>query len=330
MPIVSVIIPTCNRTHYLQKAIDSVLGQSETDIEIIVVDDGSQDGTAQLVEKYTDIRVHYLHQENAGRSAARNKGIRAAAGRFISFLDDDDVHCSSKIKTQLAFLAAHPHIDAVASTGYLMDEHDNTQGILAPWKNLKEITLPECIEQSGIPPSSLLLRRRSLDRMEYWFDQRLSYAEDNDFVIRFLLSGHRLTWLPEPLWKYRRHSVRTGYMQLASVLSFHTVLERLFVRSDLAGSILEKKNEILSRSHTAIARFAYLHHMVKLGRYHLEMAVALDPLFLEDTPPRLSCNLSEFGHALSSDERERYCRCLCSNLPEPLLHLRPHLHEAMR
>ena len=330
MPVVSIIIPTYNRSHHLRKAIDSALAQSFTDIELIVVDDGSKDDTGELVRNYADARIQYLHQENAGRSAARNAGMEASAGRFISLLDDDDIHFPHKLHHQMAFLAAHPYLDAVASAGYLIGENDDIQGVFSQRTQPIEITLPDNIHQTGIPPSSLLFRRKCLDRMDCWFDPGISYAEDNDFIIRFLLSGHRLVWLPRPLWGYRRYGGRPSYIQYASTLSFHTILERLVARSDLPSSILDKKDKILSGSHMVVAQFAFLHRISKLGQYHLKMAVALDPSLLESSPPQLIRGLSKFVRDLPTDEQEPYIQYLNSHLPESLLHLRPFLHEALR
>jgi glycosyltransferase involved in cell wall biosynthesis len=91
MPTVSVVIPTYNRAEYLPRAIDSVLDQTFSDFELVVVDDASTDETSQIIREYTDGRLGYIQfDENAGANAARNAGIRAAAGEFISFLDSDD------------------------------------------------------------------------------------------------------------------------------------------------------------------------------------------------------------------------------------------------
>lgn len=85
----SIIIPTYNRAAFLPKAIDSVLAQTYTDWELIIVDDGSTDNTSEVVRKYTDERIRYIYQENAERSAARNKGIQHATGEYVCFMDSD-------------------------------------------------------------------------------------------------------------------------------------------------------------------------------------------------------------------------------------------------
>jgi glycosyltransferase involved in cell wall biosynthesis len=110
--LVSVIIPTYNRAYIVGKAIDSVLRQTYANVEVVVVDDGSTDGTADLLRRY-DHRVRYLAQKNAGVSAARNTGLRAARGEFIALLDSDDEWLPWKVELQVRFLRAFPAVGMV-------------------------------------------------------------------------------------------------------------------------------------------------------------------------------------------------------------------------
>jgi glycosyltransferase involved in cell wall biosynthesis len=109
----SVIIPTYNRCTLLSEAIDSVLQQSYPSIEIIVIDDGSNDSTAEMVsEKYP--QVDYYYQSNQGPAAARNRGIRESTGNLVAFLDSDDIWLENKIKLELMLLRAFPGADVLA------------------------------------------------------------------------------------------------------------------------------------------------------------------------------------------------------------------------
>ena len=100
MPLVSVIIPTYNRAHFLERAINSVLGQTFTDFELIVADDGSNDSTPDVLKKFQD-RLIGIHQEHAGVSAARNAGIQHSIGRLLAFLDSDDEWYPDKLNRQV-------------------------------------------------------------------------------------------------------------------------------------------------------------------------------------------------------------------------------------
>ncbi len=107
MPKVSVIIPTFNCAVYLPQAIESVLGQTWQDFELIVVDDGSTDDTCQVLAPYQN-RLVYLYQENQGESSARNKGIQVAQGEYLAFLDSDDLWLATKLERQITVLEAWP------------------------------------------------------------------------------------------------------------------------------------------------------------------------------------------------------------------------------
>src|SRR5258708_23537141 len=105
MPEVSVIIPTHNRRELVREAIASVCAQTYQDFELIVIDDGSTDGTCEIVHEFPD--VHYVFQENRGVSAARNRGVALSCGRLLAFLDSDDFWQPRKLETQVAFFAVH-------------------------------------------------------------------------------------------------------------------------------------------------------------------------------------------------------------------------------
>ncbi|MDY0039233.1 MAG: glycosyltransferase family A protein, partial [Desulforhabdus sp.] len=107
--VVSVIIPTYNRASFLKEALDSVLLQQNAEMEVIVVDDGSTDDTAAIVESFGRA-VTYLYQSNAGVSAARNTGIKAARGRWLALLDSDDLWLPGKLQFQLELLNRHKDI----------------------------------------------------------------------------------------------------------------------------------------------------------------------------------------------------------------------------
>ena len=102
--MISVVLPSYNRAHILPRAIESILGQTYKDIELIIVDDGSSDNTAEVVGSFSDSRIVYVRQENAGACAARNNGIAHARGDYIAFQDSDDIWHHDKLEKQLATL----------------------------------------------------------------------------------------------------------------------------------------------------------------------------------------------------------------------------------
>lgn len=125
-PQISVIVPTYNREHVLERALDSIVAQTVDDWEIIVIDDGSTDGTPDVAARYGSRlkdRFTYVHQENRGAGAARNRGIDAARGRYVAFLDSDDEFLPTKLERQLALLDLRPKLGLVYSD-YVIIETD--------------------------------------------------------------------------------------------------------------------------------------------------------------------------------------------------------------
>ncbi|MBD3243330.1 MAG: glycosyltransferase [Chitinivibrionales bacterium] len=121
-PLISVVIPTYNRRSYITEAIDSVLAQTYDDYEVVVVDDGSTDGTREALEQYAHA-IRYVYQENAGCAAARNTGLEHARGRWIAFLDSDDVWLPDKLATQAADLQHFPAANAHALNAHIYRDH---------------------------------------------------------------------------------------------------------------------------------------------------------------------------------------------------------------
>jgi glycosyltransferase involved in cell wall biosynthesis len=123
-PTISVIIPTYNREKLIAASIDSVLAQTFRDFEIIVIDDGSTDGTADVASRY-GTRIRYVPRANEGRSAARNYALSIARGRFIAFLDSDDLYLPGKLALQVEYLENHPDVGMIYTSAYCIDENGN-------------------------------------------------------------------------------------------------------------------------------------------------------------------------------------------------------------
>ncbi len=180
-PLVSVIIPTYNRGWILKEAIDSVLAQDFADFELIVVDDGSNDNTQGILDSYKEDIV-ILRQDNKGVSSARNKGIASASGRFIAFLDSDDLWLPKKLSMQVGFFNTN-HDALICQT----EEKWFRNGIrVNPKKrhkklsgNIFEPSLCLCL----VSPSAVMIKR-SLFEKTGMFDETLPACEDYDMWLR--------------------------------------------------------------------------------------------------------------------------------------------------
>jgi len=182
MPKVSVIIPTYNRLPVLKEAVDSVLVQDFEDFELIVVDDGSTDGTPEEVKKYGG-RVKLLqHLENRGVSATRNRGILHAKGKYIAFLDSDDLWVKGKLKAQVSFLDDNPQYPLCYADEIWIRRGKRVNPKLKHAKYsgwIFEKCLPLCI----ISPSSALLKKTLFSKVGL-FDEALPVCEDYDLWLR--------------------------------------------------------------------------------------------------------------------------------------------------
>lgn len=119
-PKVSVLLPAYNAAEHLGKAINSILGQAFTDFELIIINDGSTDGTQELLKDFSDPRIHVIHQENLGLPKALNAGIKASRGTYIARQDADDISLSDRLGKQVDFLDAHPSYGLVGSWSQIM------------------------------------------------------------------------------------------------------------------------------------------------------------------------------------------------------------------
>ncbi len=197
MPRVSVVIPTFNRRGMVFEAVESVLCQTWRDWELVVVDDGSTDGTAEALEaEFGDPRVRVFRQENAGASAARNRGARGTRGPLLAFLDSDDTWLPEKLERQLEALREHPESPAcyTEEIWYRRGRRVNPRTIHAKhggW--VFDRCLPLCI----ISPSSILLSRGVFEGLG-GFDESLPACEDYEFWLR-LAARHPIHLVAEPL-----------------------------------------------------------------------------------------------------------------------------------
>jgi len=181
-PLVSVIIPTYNRLHTLDRAIKSVLCQTNDNLEIIVIDDGSTDGTDNYIKNIEDDRIVYIkHEFNKGVSAARNTGIMASKGEFIALLDSDDEWMPEKTAIQLETFSKYGENIIAGCTGHYLIQPDRKLEFQPP-ENI--FWFKWCLFQCLISPSTLMTTRTAFEKAGY-FDERLIRFEDWDWFIRY-------------------------------------------------------------------------------------------------------------------------------------------------
>jgi len=213
--LVSVIVPAFNAARYLREAVDSVLAQRHDPIEIIVVDDGSTDGTHALAEGF-GAPVRAIFQPNTGPGAARNRGVAAAHGAWLTFLDADDLWLPGKIARQLAALAEEPEETAVFGHVQQFTQREGTA---------VELGAPSCGHHVG----TMMIGRRTFDRVGAFRTDRWM-GEFLDWHLRASDAGIRLKTLPDVLLRRRIHGENLGIRMRAHSLDFPRVLKEALDR----------------------------------------------------------------------------------------------------
>ncbi len=220
MPKISVCIPTFNRVYLLPYAIDSVLKQSEQDFELIVCDDGSRDGTPELMSQYTDNRIKYIrHPQNIGKSNNMRSGFNAASGEYFIKFDDDDRLTTDFLARTSAILEDFS-IDFVGTDHWIININNNrdeekTQENSRRWgrKNLPAGIVNNLLEVVFINQSfqigATLFRHQTLQELGFMLPN-LQNCEDNDLFVRLALAGKKGYYLPELLMEYRSHPEQQG------------------------------------------------------------------------------------------------------------------------
>jgi len=180
-PLVSVIIPTYNRAWTLKKAIDSVLKQDYKNFELIVVDDGSTDSTEKLLLSYAD-SIKIIQQDNQGVSASRNRGIKAAAGDLIAFLDSDDYWYPEKLSAQVDFFNANAEA-LVCQTEELWIRNGKRVNPKKKHQKLSGMIFKPSLALCLISPSAVMIRKKLFGAIS-WFDESFPACEDYDMWLR--------------------------------------------------------------------------------------------------------------------------------------------------
>lgn len=215
--LVSVIIPVYNCERYLAEAIESVLAQTYQNLEAIVVDDGSNDHSADVARSFQS-RVRYYHQINAGAGAARNRGVEFAGGEMLAFLDADDRWVDEKLALQVAVLQTNPKLDMVFGQARQLREG-------AEWEQgIRESRYDGPDLMAGIGPGTMLVRIESFSRVGP-FRTDLKVGEFIDWYARAVEAGLSQLTLPNLLLQRRLHDANSGILEVRSRSDYARVLK---------------------------------------------------------------------------------------------------------
>jgi len=220
-PAVSIVIPSYNHEQYIEAAIRSVLQQTLHDLELIIIDDGSSDGSRALLEKFNDPRVQVLFQENHGAHATINRGLKMARGKYLAILNSDDEYMSDRLELAVAALEKDLDVGFVSSWIEVVDGEGGALGTKRGWENmlpwpgtrpdiklkgLDEFALNLLASNFISTTSNIVMRRELFEEVGEF--RNLRFAHDWDFCLR-AVAAHNARIIRKPLMKYRVHGTNT-------------------------------------------------------------------------------------------------------------------------
>lgn len=272
MKTVSVVIPTFNYGRFLREAVDSVLAQTHPPLEILVVDDGSTDETAEIAASYGD-RIRFIRQQHGGVCAARNNGIANARGEYVAFLDSDDVWLPQKLEKQLARFDADPELGLVHCGAERFDESGtlavNLEG-LEGWIAPQLLRLDAEVIAAG---TALLVPKRIAEEVG-GFDTGLAQAEDWDFAYRVAVR-YRVGFVREVLVRYRQHGCGSHLNVPRMEHDMMAALGKAFASPDPAVQSLRRST--YGRVHRILAGCYFRERAPKLFFRHMFKSLSYDP-----------------------------------------------------
>ncbi|MGE3261143.1 MAG: glycosyltransferase family 2 protein [Bacteriovoracia bacterium] len=217
MPLVTVLLPVYNAEKYLAEAISSVLAQTFTDFELLIVDDGSTDRSPEIIHGLRDTRIRYLrNEENQKLIRTLNRGLKEAKGEFIARMDSDDICFPQRLERQLQFFRREPDTAVAGSFAIRIDENSVHGAVInRPVGNdlARNVWLP-----TPLLHPTVMMRRSVVDR-GFIYDENCLHCEDYDFWIRIAKAGLRIENLPAPMLYYRVHGGGISFQNRALQLS---------------------------------------------------------------------------------------------------------------
>lgn len=204
-PLASVVIPAYDAERFLDEAIESVLAQTYSPVELLVVDDGSTDRTAEVAAAYSEAKL--IAQENRGPSAARNRGAAAAGGEFLAFHDSDDAMTPDKLAVQIGHLLDNPDIGCVLAEQELLVEPGAELPFWAEGSKVPTMMPPrppELADEPDVHPMTMVVRRKTFEGVGQ-FDESMRAAEDFDWMLRAAEEGVEIARLAKVVLQRRVH-----------------------------------------------------------------------------------------------------------------------------
>lgn len=296
MPTVSVITPTYNRAHLIRESIESVLKQTYTDFEHIVVDDGSTDDTAAVIQSIHDPRLHYIKRPNGGVSAARNTGLAAATGEWVAFLDSDDLYLPERLALQMAKIAEVPDAGLVFGQYYSTTVTRKEKKLTDVCGNAVEFS--RLLMGPVFHWSTVLIRRTFLEQ-EGGFDTRFAVGEEWELTLRLALAGAKMVCVPQPLTLVRLQESSLSRDLHKHATSSMGVLDKVFRDPRMPADLMPLHKTAFAARLIKFAASGYISDDPASGKDYLAWALQEDPSLSDQNFPILVNKLFGYMFGLS-------------------------------
>ena len=313
-PLVSVIIPTYGGAGFINEAIGSVLSQTYSNWELIVVDDKSPDDTAGVVAQFDDPRIKYIrHEENQGAASARGTGRRASSGEIIFFLDQDDMFHPEKIAVHVEFMEAHPEIGFTYNPYF--EQIHSSKGIRTVSIPPKEITLAELTLSFWLPPSSWVVRREWAFQPEIWDEYKTVRGREMVVCGRLFMSGCRFARIDRVL-HYRGYHARRKIRELDKNREDELACQEIiFSDPRCPAGIKALRPEAKTTISVMWADVAFTQRETELGRKFLHESITENPGFFSGSPSSYIKYLMGYCVDDESYDYEKLLALMFSQLP---------------
>jgi GT2 family glycosyltransferase len=316
MPTLSVIIPTYNRKAYVQEAIDSVLAQTYVDYEIIVVDDGSTDGTGEALRARYGDRIRYVWQENQGGSAARNRGVQEGRSRYLLFFDSDDRALPHALATLCSLAAEYPEMGIIGAGHRCIDEQGLVVGAAPAWAQRRILDYRAVLLGCQFLTDSTLVARDWFFRTEGW-DPLQEAAQDWDLWLRMAAAGCPMLLVPDVLCEYRLHGAALTADLERQLRGHLRALDKAFAQDDMPDDLIALRGAAYAQVYAVTAERQYGAGKIDEAKLNAARAAASAP-DLVSSGELLETMLGAGQSPQVSLDPAAYTQVVLANLPPEL------------
>lgn len=312
---VSIIIPAYNRADFVGLAIRSALNQIELDLEVIVVDDGSTDGTGEVVRGIQDPRLKYIYQANQGKGGAINRGAAESKGEYIGKLDSDDWYLEDSIKGLARRLDETPKLGVAAGGYHIVDQAGKQIQDVSPWITRPNLDVATWIQGCPVLWQGALVRRSWFEKVG-GVDPRISGPDDWDFGIRLALAGCPMTWVKSTIFNYRVHAGMSNRQVSRYNQEAVQILDHYFEVENRRGEILSVRQEAYRKTYINCAGRAYGAALFDEAKDYFSKAIQVDPSMLAEDGKNLFFTIAWWAQSpVITNDPVGFVDAAAANLP---------------